>query len=107
MESEPLEQLKLLESEPHKTAQNRTYFMRVLSVLCVFLAILAVLELLELLKPLEPHKTIKTAVIRTAGIAKAARIGTPRNAGIGTAGTAIEKSWNRPCLLGTQFNAKI
>ena len=39
----------------------------------------------------EPHRTAVLFGTGTAGIAK--------TAGVGTAGTAIEKSWNRPCLL--------
>ena len=43
---------------------------------------------------------IRTAGIGTAGIAKTADIGTAGTAG--KAGTAIEKSWNRPCLVGIE-----
>ena len=57
---------------------------------------------------------IRTVGARTAGIAKITGIGTAKTAGIGTAGignteigtarigttgTAIEKSWNRQCLI--------
>ena len=106
LELEPLELQKTAGIGLAGTAKNR---MEPQTFLCEYLWVLAVpvrfLRFWNLIEPLELK-----VLTKTAGIVKKAGIGTPeitgivtaKTAGIRTTGTAIEKSWNRPCLSSNQ-----